>query len=107
MHLLSCIPIFLDYFAVCCFLYLPPTPFHPAPPPPPPPPPPQVVFPRRAGKPKAGDAAAEELATAAQLKGKLMPVSTPAPALEKVAITADMKVRALGQAAALSKSGGS
>ncbi|KAL4418682.1 hypothetical protein ABPG77_008691 [Micractinium sp. CCAP 211/92] len=50
-----------------------------------------VVFPRRAGKPKAGDAAAEELATAAQLKGKLMPVSTPAPALEKVAITADMK----------------
>lgn len=62
--------------------------------------PPQVVFPRRAGKPKAGDAAAEELATAAQLKGKLMPVSTPAPALEKVAITADMKVRPLGQAAA-------
>lgn len=52
-----------------------------------------MVFPRRAGKPKAGDAAAEELATAAQLKGKLMPVAKPAAALEKVAITSEMKVR--------------
>lgn len=70
----------------------------------------QVVFPRRAGKPKAGDAAAEELATAAQLKGKLMPAAKPAAALEKVAVTAEMKVggfrqgvegggRALGSAA--------
>jgi len=50
-----------------------------------------VVFPRRAGKPKAGDAAAEELQTAAQLKGKLLPISKPAAALEKVAVTADMK----------------
>lgn len=51
-----------------------------------------VVFPRRAGKPKAGDASAEELQTAAQLKGKLLPATKAAAALEKVAVTADMKV---------------
>ena len=47
-----------------------------------------VVFPRRANKPKAGDASAEELKTATQLKGALLPITkAAAPALEKVAIT--------------------
>eukprot|EP00887_Chlorella_sp_A99_P006840 scaffold2.g6840.t1 len=50
-----------------------------------------VLFPRRAGKPKAGDAAPEELATAAQLKGALLPGKAEKAALEKVAITAELK----------------
>jgi hypothetical protein len=41
------------------------------------------------------DASAEECATAAQVKGALMPISKAAPTLEKVAITGDMKVRHL------------
>jgi large subunit ribosomal protein L13e len=52
-----------------------------------------VVFPRRANKPKAGDALAEELKTATQLKGALLPITKSKPALEKVAITADMKAQ--------------
>ena len=51
-----------------------------------------MVFPRRAGKPKAGDAAPAELQTAAQLKGKLMPLAKPAAVVEKVKVTAEMKV---------------
>jgi hypothetical protein len=39
------------------------------------------------------DASAEECKTASQVKGALMPISKAAPALEKVAITPDMKVR--------------
>jgi large subunit ribosomal protein L13e len=50
-----------------------------------------VVFPRRANKPKAGDASAEELKTAAQLKGTLLPITRSKAALEKVAITAEMR----------------
>ena len=50
-----------------------------------------VVFPRRATKPKAGDASAEELKTATQLKGTVMPVTKPVAALEKVAITEEMR----------------
>ena len=50
-----------------------------------------VVFPRRANKPKAGDASAEELKTAAQLKGALLPITKTAPVLEKVAITDAMR----------------
>jgi hypothetical protein len=42
---------------------------------------------------QAMDASAEERATAAQVKGALMPISKAAPSLEKVAITGDMKVR--------------
>ena len=53
-----------------------------------------MVFPRRAGKPKAGDASAEELATVQQLKGRLVaPVPKPVAKLEKVAVTAAMTVR--------------
>lgn len=35
----------------------------------------------------------QELATVQQLKGKLLPLAKPAAALEKVAVTAEMKVR--------------
>jgi large subunit ribosomal protein L13e len=52
-----------------------------------------VVFPKRANKPKAGDASAEELKTASQLTGKLMPVKKEAAPLEFVTITSEMKVR--------------
>jgi large subunit ribosomal protein L13e len=50
-----------------------------------------VLFPRRAGKPKAGDSPAEELAAAQQLRGPLLPAAKAAPALEKVAVTEEMK----------------
>jgi len=38
------------------------------------------------------DASAEECSTATQLKGPIMPITKAAPTLEKMAITADMKV---------------
>ena len=51
-----------------------------------------MVFPRKGSKPKAGDASAEELSTAAQAKGsRVMPVTKAAAVLEKVALTAEMK----------------
>ena len=50
-----------------------------------------VVFPRKAGKVKNGDASAEETASATQLKGPLMPVVQDAQKLETVQITDDMK----------------
>jgi large subunit ribosomal protein L13e len=50
-----------------------------------------VVFPRRAGKPKAGDAPAEALAAATQHKGALLPYTKAAPAVETVKVTAEMK----------------
>jgi large subunit ribosomal protein L13e len=50
-----------------------------------------VVFPRRANKPKAGDASPEDLKAVAQLKGTLMPISKAATALEKVAVTEEMR----------------
>lgn len=46
-----------------------------------------VLFPHRANKPKAGDSSAEELQTAAQLKGAIMPITKAIVALEKIAIT--------------------
>jgi len=42
---------------------------------------------------QAGDASAEELKTAAQLTGKLMPIKKEASAVEYVTITKEMKVR--------------
>lgn len=39
------------------------------------------------------DASAEAVQTATQHKGTVMPISKAAPTLEKVALTADMKVR--------------
>lgn len=50
-----------------------------------------VVFPRRAGKPKAGDAAPEELKAAAQLAGPLFPVEHAKPAVEFAAISDEAK----------------
>mmetsp|Transcript_22638 Transcript_22638/g.62848 ORF Transcript_22638/g.62848 Transcript_22638/m.62848 type:complete len:211 (+) Transcript_22638:89-721(+) len=50
-----------------------------------------VIFPKRANKPKAGDASAEELKTASQLEGKLMPLKKEAAPLEYVTITSEMK----------------
>eukprot|EP00889_Picochlorum_renovo_P003536 jgi/Picre1/30566/NNA_005928.t1 len=50
-----------------------------------------VVFPRRANKPKAGDASADELKAVEQLKGKVMPIVAEKPALEKIAITDEMR----------------
>lgn len=46
-----------------------------------------VVFPRRADKPKSGDASAEELKAVGQLKGALLPITVTKAALEKVALT--------------------
>ena len=42
--------------------------------------------------PQAMDASAEECQTATQHKGTVMPISKAAPTLEKMAITAEMKV---------------
>lgn len=42
------------------------------------------------------DASAEAVQTATQHKGTVMPISKAAPTLEKVALTADMKVRGGG-----------
>eukprot|EP00898_Chlorokybus_atmophyticus_P004053 jgi/Chlat1/4649/Chrsp3S05602 len=50
-----------------------------------------IVFPRRTNKPKAGDSAPEELATASQLTGPLMAVKTAAAKVELVTITDAMK----------------
>ncbi|KAK9814170.1 hypothetical protein WJX72_001591 [[Myrmecia] bisecta] len=50
-----------------------------------------VVFPRRSRKPKAGDAAAEELKTVTQLKGDVLPIVRSKPALETVTLTPEMK----------------
>jgi len=48
-----------------------------------------IVFPRKRGKPKAGDAAAEELGKAEQLKGDILPMPT-IPDPEPMAITSEM-----------------
>ena len=57
-----------------------------------------VVFPRKAGKVKKGDASVEETKNATQLKGKVLPVTQPTFAQEYMDITADVKkVRAVVQ----------
>mmetsp|Transcript_12326 Transcript_12326/g.26963 ORF Transcript_12326/g.26963 Transcript_12326/m.26963 type:complete len:210 (+) Transcript_12326:24-653(+) len=50
-----------------------------------------IVFPKRAGKPKAGDSDAAELATATQFAGKLMPLVAAEDAVEARAITDEEK----------------
>ena len=54
-----------------------------------------IVFPRRSGKPKQGDASKEEIASASQKHGTLLPVQ-PAEMkqLETITLTDDMKVHA-------------
>eukprot|EP00208_Stichococcus_sp_RCC1054_P007245 CAMPEP_0206143072 /NCGR_PEP_ID=MMETSP1473-20131121/19188_1 /ASSEMBLY_ACC=CAM_ASM_001109 /TAXON_ID=1461547 /ORGANISM="Stichococcus sp, Strain RCC1054" /LENGTH=210 /DNA_ID=CAMNT_0053538315 /DNA_START=66 /DNA_END=698 /DNA_ORIENTATION=- len=50
-----------------------------------------VLFPRRSKKPKAGDSSPEELSKVEQLKGALLPTKREAPAVEKIAVTDEMK----------------
>ncbi|XP_008234598.1 PREDICTED: 60S ribosomal protein L13-3-like [Prunus mume] len=50
-----------------------------------------VVFPRRAGKFKAGDSAPEELANATQLQGSYLPIAREKPSVELVKVTEDLK----------------
>ncbi|KAI3756137.1 hypothetical protein L1987_55951 [Smallanthus sonchifolius] len=50
-----------------------------------------VVFPRRARKTKAGDSTPEELATATQVQGPLLPILRERPAVELVKVTEEMK----------------
>lgn len=52
-----------------------------------------VLFPRRAGKPKAGDSDAATLDTATQLTGKLQPIVVTKPELEIRAITEEDKAK--------------
>jgi len=50
-----------------------------------------VVFPRKRGKPKAGDADVAELEKADQLKGPLLPMPSPFVEEEPMVITSEMK----------------
>jgi len=50
-----------------------------------------IVFPRKKGKMKAGDADAAELDKAEQLKGPILPMPVAAPEEEPMVITAEMK----------------
>mmetsp|Transcript_8153 Transcript_8153/g.13151 ORF Transcript_8153/g.13151 Transcript_8153/m.13151 type:complete len:204 (+) Transcript_8153:67-678(+) len=50
-----------------------------------------IVFPRKGGKIKKGDATVEETNAATQLKGALMPVTQPKVVVETMAITDDMR----------------
>jgi large subunit ribosomal protein L13e len=50
-----------------------------------------VVFPRKAGKPKKGDATKEEVAAAKQLKGTIVAAPKVAPALSYTTLTEEMK----------------
>ncbi|KAK9949783.1 hypothetical protein M0R45_005297 [Rubus argutus] len=49
-----------------------------------------VVFPRHAGKFKAGDSAAEVLANATQVQGPLLPIQHEKPSAELMKLTADL-----------------
>lgn len=50
-----------------------------------------VIFPRRAGKFKAGDSAQEKLATATQVTGSYMPIEREKVSAEVVKVTDEMK----------------
>ncbi|BBN02981.1 large subunit ribosomal protein L13e [Marchantia polymorpha subsp. ruderalis] len=50
-----------------------------------------VVFPRRSRKVKAGDSTPEELASATQLQGDVLPIQRVRPVVELVALTDEMK----------------
>lgn len=49
-----------------------------------------IVFPRKANKPRAGDASKEELAQATQLSGEIIPLTKPT-GVQFVAVTDEMK----------------
>lgn len=60
-----------------------------------------TLLPPRCSAPQAMDSSAEDLKTVTQVTGTLQPITKEAPKLEKVAITADMKVgRGWGRAGA-------
>ncbi|KAI3703617.1 hypothetical protein L1987_73809 [Smallanthus sonchifolius] len=50
-----------------------------------------VIFPRRLRKTKAGDSTPEELATATQVQGPVLPIIREKPAVELVKVTEEMK----------------
>ena len=50
-----------------------------------------ILFPRRSGKAKKPDSAAEDLAVAAQLKTALLPITKAAPKIESVPVTQEMQ----------------
>jgi len=50
-----------------------------------------ILFPRKASKPKEGDASEEEIKMATQLQGKIMPIDVTVPAMEVRTPTADEK----------------
>ncbi|XP_021765831.1 60S ribosomal protein L13-1-like [Chenopodium quinoa] len=50
-----------------------------------------VVFPRKAHKTKAGDSSPEELATATQVRGEILPIVRETPAVELLKVTDEMK----------------
>ncbi|KAM0070408.1 putative ribosomal protein L13e [Helianthus debilis subsp. tardiflorus] len=50
-----------------------------------------VIFPRRTRKTKAGDSTPEELATATQVQGPVLPIIREKPAVELVKVTEEMK----------------
>lgn len=54
-----------------------------------------VVFPRKAGKIKAGDASVEETKAASQLAGPIMPVEQRPTPLEFMAVTEEMKTKSV------------
>ena len=50
-----------------------------------------IVFPRKSGKPKKGDATKEEIAAAKQLKGEVVAAPKVAPAVTFAALTEELK----------------
>jgi len=50
-----------------------------------------IIFPKKSGKPKAGDSSAAALESAQQQRGDLMPVVKAAPKVEYVTVTGEMK----------------
>ncbi|KAJ7296706.1 hypothetical protein O6H91_02G134000 [Diphasiastrum complanatum] len=50
-----------------------------------------ILFPRRSRKAKAGDSSPEELESATQIQGPLLPIATKKPAIELVSLTDELK----------------
>ncbi|KAJ7299605.1 hypothetical protein O6H91_04G045600 [Diphasiastrum complanatum] len=50
-----------------------------------------ILFPRRSRKAKAGDSSPEELESATQIQGSLLPIATKKPAVELVSVTEELR----------------
>mmetsp|Transcript_12123 Transcript_12123/g.36961 ORF Transcript_12123/g.36961 Transcript_12123/m.36961 type:complete len:207 (+) Transcript_12123:82-702(+) len=50
-----------------------------------------IIFPRKASKPKSGDASKDDMSTATQYIGKVLPITQPKPEIESRAITDEEK----------------